>query len=217
MKKNLLSVLAIALIGGLLFTVSCTPDDMGKPVVTLNGDAVMTVDFGGTFTDPGATATDDVDKDVTVIVTGDVNVNAAGTYELTYTATDAAGNVGTATRTVYVTHRKGNLSATYTASESCNGPGGPYNVNPYSASVTGGAASNMAIIFNNFGNFAAPLNVNATITGNTGMTLTIPQQVQGLTFEGSGTINAAGTTITITYTANDGTGTDTCTATWTKQ
>ncbi|MDD3877569.1 MAG: DUF5011 domain-containing protein [Bacteroidales bacterium] len=217
MKKNFLSILAIVLVGGLFFITSCTPEDMGKPVVTLTGDAVMTIDFGATFTDPGATATDDVDDAVTVIVTGEVNKNAAGEYTLTYTATDEAGNVGTAERTVYVSHRKGNIVATYTASEQCTGPGGPYTVNPYSASITPGAATNMAIIFNNFGNFTVPVNVNGTLAGNAGLTLTIPQQTNGLTFEGSGTINAAGTVITITYTAADGGATDTCTATWTKQ
>ena len=33
---------------------------------------------------------------------GSVDTSAAGTYTLTYTATDASGNVGTATRTVIV-------------------------------------------------------------------------------------------------------------------
>eukprot|EP00493_Phyllostaurus_siculus_P009139 UN09253 len=37
-----------------------------------------------------------------VVVTGEVNSDVPGTYTLTYTATDAAGNAGTATREVIV-------------------------------------------------------------------------------------------------------------------
>ncbi len=217
MKKKLFSLLAMTVIGGLLFTTSCKIDDSVAPVVTLTGDAIMSVDFAGTFTDPGATATDDNDAAVTVVVEGTVNVSAAGEYTLTYKATDEAGNVGTATRTVYVVHRKGTMAGTYQASENCSGPGGAYTVDPYSASITPGAANNMALVFNNFGDFATSVNVNGSLTGNTGMTVTIPSQVQGGTIEGSGTVNAAGTTITITYTYTVGGSTDTCTATWVKQ
>jgi len=218
MKRNLFSIIAMTVIGALLFTTSCEVDDTVAPIVTLNGNAVMTVDFGGTFTDPGATATDDNDKNVVVVVEGEVNVNAAGEYTLTYKATDDAGNIGTATRTVYVAHRKGNIAVgTYSVTESCTGPGGSYNVGPYTTTITPGTANNMALIFNDFGNFASPININGNLTGNTGQTLAIPQQTLGIIIEGSGTINASGTTITVNYTANDGTATDTCQATWTKQ
>ena len=57
-----------------------------------------TVEQGGTWADPGATA----DTGETVTSSGTVDTSAAGTYTITYTATDAAGNVGTATRTVTV-------------------------------------------------------------------------------------------------------------------
>ena len=38
----------------------------------------------------------------TVTASGTVDTSVAGTYSITYTATDAAGNTGTATRTVTV-------------------------------------------------------------------------------------------------------------------
>lgn len=217
MKRRLFSLLAITVIGGILFTTSCKIDDTVAPVVTLKGDATMSVDFGGTFTDPGATATDDNDNDLTVTTEGTVNVNAAGEYTLTYKATDAAGNIGSITRTVYVVHRKTNMAGTYSVSENCTGPGGPYTVGPYSASITPGAANNMALVFNNFGDFTTSVNVNGSLSGNAGLSVTIPQQVPGTTIEGSGTVNAAGTTVTITYTSAIGGNTDTCQATWTKQ
>ena len=71
-------------------------------IVTLNGEAEMSVLLGGTFTDPGATAQDDLGNSLAVTTTGTVNVNALGTYYLTYTATDSGGRVGSATRTVNI-------------------------------------------------------------------------------------------------------------------
>ena len=82
---------------------ACDSDDpdVVPPVVALNGAAVMTVSYRDGFSDPGATARDDRDGTVPVTVTGEVPPEA-GEYTLTYTATDAAGNTGRATRTVRV-------------------------------------------------------------------------------------------------------------------
>ena len=75
--------------------------DTTAPTITLVGAASMTHEQGSAFTDPGASATDTVDGEVTVTTAGSVG-SAVGSYELTYTATDAAGNTATATRTVVV-------------------------------------------------------------------------------------------------------------------
>lgn len=79
-------------------TVSFTIDTTA-PVITLVGDAEVTLTVGDTYTDLGATA-----DDGSVVFVDDslVDTSATGAYEVTYTATDAAGNVGTATRTVIV-------------------------------------------------------------------------------------------------------------------
>jgi hypothetical protein len=72
--------------------------------VTLNGAAAMSLALGAAFTDPGATALDDQDGDLTAAIeeTGSVDPAAPGVYTLTYTATDAAGNTGSASRVVTV-------------------------------------------------------------------------------------------------------------------
>jgi hypothetical protein len=80
-------------------------DDTVAPVITVQGANPVTVDCGSTYVDAGATATDNCDASVSV-VTNDSAVNtavqnAAG-YTVTFTATDAAGNVTNATRTVIV-------------------------------------------------------------------------------------------------------------------
>ncbi len=86
----------------LAVTVTVVVEDTTAPVVTLAGDASVTLEAGATFTDAGATATDNYDTTAPVVVSGTVNNAALGTYTLTYTSTDASGNVGTATRTVTV-------------------------------------------------------------------------------------------------------------------
>ena len=76
-----------------------------KPVITLLGDASITIDQGSTYEDAGATATDNVDGDLTssIVVGGLPDTNVPGEYTITYNVTDAAGNAAaTVTRTVIV-------------------------------------------------------------------------------------------------------------------
>jgi autotransporter-associated beta strand protein len=77
--------------------------DTIAPGINLSGSSPVTVNWGGTYTDAGATATDNVDSSVTVNVSGTVNTAKPGAYTLTYTASDVAGNVAVpVTRTVNV-------------------------------------------------------------------------------------------------------------------
>ena len=71
-----------------------TVADQTAPLITLLGAASITLNVGDPFTDPGATANDNVDGDLTLaIVTGGaVNTGAVGLYTLTYDVTDAVGN-----------------------------------------------------------------------------------------------------------------------------
>ena len=74
-------------------------EDTIAPVITLSGDNPYTVEKGTTYVDPGATA--DTGETVTVN-TSQLNMAVSGTYTVTYSATDAGGNTGTASRTVIV-------------------------------------------------------------------------------------------------------------------
>jgi len=77
--------------------------DTTKPVITLIGANPLLIANGGTYADPGATVTDNVDATRTIQGTGTVNTTAAGDYTITYNATDAAGNAAIAVlRTVRV-------------------------------------------------------------------------------------------------------------------
>jgi hypothetical protein len=72
------------------------------PVITLNGSSTMSIFQNTVFTDPGATATDDIDGSVSVAATGTVDTAVIGGYIITYTATDSHSNVASTTRTVNV-------------------------------------------------------------------------------------------------------------------
>lgn len=84
--------------------------DTTRPVITLIGSASLSISQGTAFTDPGATATDDRDGNITarIVVSGTVNTGVAGAYTLRYDVRDAAGNAAaTLTRTVTVTSSSG--------------------------------------------------------------------------------------------------------------
>ncbi len=86
-----------------VFTITVTAG-AGVPEITLNGDPTVTIQQGDPYADEGATASDLEDGDLTdqIVVTNPVNSATPGTYTVTYTATDSAGNAGTAERTVIV-------------------------------------------------------------------------------------------------------------------
>lgn len=78
--------------------------DVTAPTVTLKGDADITMNAGDAYEEPGYTASDNIDGDITaqVQVKGSVNIYHAGTYTLTYKVADSSGNEATAQRTVTV-------------------------------------------------------------------------------------------------------------------
>ncbi|GIO13235.1 hypothetical protein J19TS2_27900 [Cohnella xylanilytica] len=79
--------------------------DGDGPAIYLNGPNPMTVEANSPFVDPGATAQDvqDGDLSASITVTGTVDTSTLGTYTLAYNVSDAAGNAAaTVTRTVYV-------------------------------------------------------------------------------------------------------------------
>jgi hypothetical protein len=68
--------------------------DMTRPAIRLLGDDVVVLEAGTWYTDPGYTATDNYDGDITsrVWVRGSVDHNYLGDYSLTYTVSDSSGN-----------------------------------------------------------------------------------------------------------------------------
>ena len=93
--------------------VNSSPDTTA-PVITLIGSSTINLPLGDTFTDPGATATDNVDGDLTSSITtsGTVDTSTAGTYIIAYSVSDAASNTASVNRTVVVNNaaNSGNIS-----------------------------------------------------------------------------------------------------------
>jgi hypothetical protein len=79
-------------------TFSITDVDEIAPEITLLGDNPATVEMDNTYSDAGATATDDTDGNLTdnIVATSNVDVTTAGSYTVTYNVSDAAGNAATA-------------------------------------------------------------------------------------------------------------------------
>jgi surface protein len=69
--------------------------DLEAPIISLLGENPVSVTQDATYIDPGATAFDNVDGDITanIILTNTVESSTPGTYTVTYNVSDAAGNV----------------------------------------------------------------------------------------------------------------------------
>ena len=77
--------------------------DTEPPVITLEGSNPATITVGYTYSDAGAICDDNVDASLVLTPSGTVDTNTVGSYLLTYSCTDAAGNMATqVTRTVNV-------------------------------------------------------------------------------------------------------------------
>ncbi|MBC2002172.1 DUF5011 domain-containing protein [Listeria booriae] len=97
-------------------TVNEAPDTI-KPVITASN---KTLTVGDSF-DPkaGVTASDNKDGNITskiAVTSNNVDTTKAGTYSVTYSVTDAAGNVGTKTITVTVNEAPDTTKPVITAS-----------------------------------------------------------------------------------------------------
>lgn len=79
--------------------------DTEAPDLQLMGRAIDTVEVNTSYTDSGATYTDNYDKNPVLTVTGSVNISKIGVYNILYEVTDSSGNYASLTRTVYVLDR----------------------------------------------------------------------------------------------------------------
>jgi formylglycine-generating enzyme required for sulfatase activity len=89
--------------------------DTANPELELFGGAAITREAGQAWAEPGVEAHDARDGNITdqIVVTGSVDMNSTGTYLLTYTVQDGAGNSATTTRTITVVgNRTVDLNAT---------------------------------------------------------------------------------------------------------
>jgi surface protein len=79
--------------------------DTTVPVITLVGESTVTLEVGTTYTDEGASASDNYDGDITsnIVIVNNVDTSVVGTYTVTYNVSDSNGNEAEeVTRTVQI-------------------------------------------------------------------------------------------------------------------
>ena len=142
-------------------TVNVTAGDTTPPVITLNGTNPVTITQGQTYTDQGAFANDDVDGSITnnIQMSSNVNTSSVGTYTVTYTVSDAAGNTTTATRTVYV------VADTTPPSIMMIGNTNPYTITQNSTFTDPGATATDNLDGVITSSITATINVNTAVQG----------------------------------------------------
>ncbi len=110
--KNLSQITLCLLLGGVL--TGCGSDnsnstpppvsniDVIPPVISIAGDPSMVHQIGINYSDAGASAKDNRDGDIEVSISGSVNIERLGSYEIIYEASDKSGNSARAIRKVEV-------------------------------------------------------------------------------------------------------------------
>ena len=96
--------------------------DRTAPTITILGEQPGLTSTGDAYRDLGATCADSIDGDLTgaVVTSSDVDISVPGSYTVTYTCADSAGNSAGATRTVTVADPaggEGSLDAAWTVED----------------------------------------------------------------------------------------------------
>ena len=91
-----------------------SPQDTQAPIITLDGDILVSLDVGSSYVEAGAIATDDVDTEVAVVISGSIDPTTPGTYLISYNAKDTAGNSATPVVRTVVLKNSGDSSTTPT-------------------------------------------------------------------------------------------------------
>ncbi len=80
-------------------------ENLTRPVISITGSEVVSIEVGSNYVDLGATALDDVDGNLTafIITTTNLNTQQVGTYYVRYNVSDNNGNSAERERIVYVT------------------------------------------------------------------------------------------------------------------
>ena len=83
-------------------TVESVVVDDVDPIITLNGESSISLEHAAAYEEAGAKAIDAEDGKLDVTISGNVDVQQAGMYELKYSASDKAGNTAIEIRKVLV-------------------------------------------------------------------------------------------------------------------
>jgi hypothetical protein len=188
--------------------------DTTAPVIVVTGNFLDTAFVGATYTDPGATATDNKDGNITsqIVTTGTVSTTAAAHFTLNYNVSDQAGNKAlTKYRFVIVKALPVTVAGNYSVACTCYtldpGTSPPIMANSsYTAVAT--VSSTNANVFSlsalRIGSVTPAVN-NVVINGSNAFELNTSnlnpaglQLMSGMGIPNGGVINAAKNSMTIT-------------------
>ena len=213
MKKQIFAIASVVVLAGVVTFSSCKKEDTTAPTISITGGSTMSqllpsTAGNGSFTAPTATATDDEDGDLSTSVTNDaatvVDANTSGTYTVTYTVSDAAGNTATEQLTVTIYNEADNLTGTHNCKDTVF-PVGTY-FGDYNQTVTASTTVNGRILFSRFGDYTNNTTIFANVSGTN---VSLPTQTTGAIgsnnhvhqFIGTGTVS--GNNMIIDYTDTD--------------
>ena len=236
MKKSI-SLAALIAVSS-LFIVGCSKDDTEAPIsskddteapiISLIGSNPFQLEMLQTYSEPGATAEDNEDGDIS----SSINIDASeienrlpATYNVYYSVSDAAGNPADAIREVVVFATNGALAKTYNVVDSVFTTSGVFvpPVFSYTQTLTAsGSDVNTYSLFANY-NLPTPTNYVVTSTINGNGTITMGNQTvtvsngESHTFSGTGVVTVNGFRINYTDVNNTVSGSSNGRAYYTRQ
>ncbi|HRU61653.1 MAG TPA: DUF5011 domain-containing protein [Bacteroidia bacterium] len=230
MKKSILySAFAILGFGTLVLTGCSKDEDTTAPSLSLTGGTSITVSLpttaggAGTWSDPGFSALDDEDGNITssVTVTGAsaVNLNRKGSYTVSYSVSDKAGNSTSVDRVINVVNDAEVFAGSYAT---CTDSSTTFAlVANFAASCSTSDTINNLVKVVNFGAFDStgtyPIYIKFDgVAAGSAITLNTNNQFVGAVAQvtqiyptGTGVVSGtAPTSFDITYQWTDGTATD---------
>lgn len=187
-------------------TIAASPNI--SPTVSLNGNYTIDITLNQPFVDPGATAQDTEDGNLTsqIITYGAVNIDSCGNYPISYVVYDSGGLKDSVTRTVRVFNSLNYVSGSWTCQTIT--PSTNDTTNWITTLVASATIDNRFLIFKIGNNYLAnpiidfnPSNSILTLASQTFYCQTVVD-TSNHTFVGTGTITSQGQqkTITIDYT-----------------
>jgi len=215
MKKSIALAALVAVSS--VFITGCSKDDSEAPIITLNGSNPFQLEMLDNYVEPGASADDNEDGDISSSISVDaseIENRLPDTYNVYYSVSDAAGNSGDAVREVVVYATNNALAKSYTVNDTC-GSGASAVTFSYQQTVTASGAAGLA--FNKFANYSGNTNITATVNGSG--VVTLPTQtgldigidVEDHEFAGTGNVTLNG--FLLTYTDKNNSATPVSTAT----
>lgn len=209
MRSSLIPICAICT----ALAFGCSREDTEQPILVMVPDTDLHYRLEP-YTDPGVDVADDQTclRPEDVIVDNPVDVTRYGTYMITYSATDAAGNTALAQRPVdIILPLEDYYDQNWQAYDTCTS--GNYQ---YTGLVQDCDCDAMAVTVGNISNFGLSASFTLPVSGIYNHMVTLDTIKAAVYFEGSGIMSVMADTLFWNYTIADSVSADVCRSVWIK-